>query len=202
MADLRSATRGPTRHKAYNANNNTRARHLCSYRGRIDWIRPGRWCSRLQRLRGCHRGIWGPLKVLKNAVYMDSSRVSAKKITSRSRSKSDAVIYPACDEAVRASGHHGHPRTESQSVKRDLEGQRRLRLISAPVRPVMPCVSRSLCTSLGWVPPLRDRGQRRPRLELLVARPHSPYDSRELVRQRDRRLIPPAMRRGGDGPLL
>jgi hypothetical protein len=31
----------------------------------------------------------------------------SKKITSWSRSKSDAVIYAACDEAIRASGHHG-----------------------------------------------------------------------------------------------
>ena len=35
-----------------------------------------------------------------------------------------AYIRPVC-EALRASGQHGHPRTESQSVHTDLEGQRR-----------------------------------------------------------------------------
>jgi len=55
-----------------------------------------------------------------NAAYMDSSLVSAR-IRTRDQG-SDAVIYPACAEAAVASGHDGHPRTESQSVKRDLTG--------------------------------------------------------------------------------
>jgi len=52
--------------------------------------------------------------------------------------KSDAVVYPACCEAVVASGHHGYPRTEGQSLNNDLKGQRCYRPGSAPVRPVTP----------------------------------------------------------------
>jgi hypothetical protein len=51
---------------------------------------------------------------------MDSSRKSARKETIVALIKSDAVVYPACCEAVPASGHHGHPRTEGQSLNSDL----------------------------------------------------------------------------------
>jgi len=67
---------------------------------------------------------------------MDSSRMSATKSRSSRWSRSDAVVYPACDEAVIASGHHGSPRTEGQSLCSDLGGQASYRPGSVSVRPI------------------------------------------------------------------
>jgi len=51
---------------------------------------------------------------------MDSSLVSAR-IRVRDQNRMQSYIRPPAEAAV-ASGHDGHPRIESQSVKRDLTG--------------------------------------------------------------------------------
>jgi hypothetical protein len=55
-----------------------------------------------------------------NAVYMDSSLVSAR-IRTHDQDRMQSYIRPLLKPTL-ASGHDGHPRTESQSVKRDLTG--------------------------------------------------------------------------------
>src|SRR3989304_4560758 len=86
--------------------------------------------------------IWTPYGLLPYVSEQDRSW---------RRLRSDAVVYPACDGAVIAPGHHGHPRTEGQSLNSDLRGQRGYRPGSMPVRPVTDRKSTRLNSRHGYI---------------------------------------------------
>ena len=133
--------------------------------------------------------------LLCDAVYMDSSLVSAK-IRAHDQNRMQSYIRPLAEAAV-ASGHDGHPRTESQSVKRDLAR------------------STALSACLGAGPSGHAIGSSAVHLDgsgrlyathgcalIDVVMPHGPDDSGQFVRDGDGRLVSSAVRGGRHCPLL